>query len=215
MQATSYLNNQDDWSQLARAQTNEPNLLATLSITYTLPFFNRSTGLVHSMFGGWQANTIVRYVDGFLISSPSGAFSSGVDPKLTSGQSYSQWFNTCSLNTSGVRQNCANTSQPAAFIQLPPYTLNTLAGYNQSSSAYTYLPGVRTEVPVNVDFALFKTFSIHEKTNVQFRASAFNLGNTAQFGNPNTTFGNTNFGVITLSQVNDPRIVELALKLNF
>ena len=50
---------------------------------------------------------------------------------------------------------------------------------------------------------------------MQFRANAYNLANTAQFGNPNTSFGSANFGVIGISQVNDPRIVELALKLNF
>jgi hypothetical protein len=50
---------------------------------------------------------------------------------------------------------------------------------------------------------------------MQFRANAYNLANTPQFGAPNISFGSANFGLITLSQVNDPRIVELALKLSF
>ena len=77
------------------------------------------------------------------------------------------------------------------------------------------LPGIRTEVPVNVDFAVFKSFQIHEKFKVQFRANAYNLANTPMFNGPNTSFGSANFGVIGNAQANDPRIVELALKLNF
>ena len=100
----------------------------------------------------------------------------------------------------------ASDTQPVAFIGLPSYTLNTLG---------PVLPGIRTEIPVNVDFAIFKTFSITERTKMQFRANAYNLANTPQFGAPNTSFGSANFGLITLSQVNDPRIVELALKLSF
>jgi len=69
---------------------------------------------------------------------------------------------------------------------------------------------VRTEVPTTVDFSLFKNFQIHEKFKLQFRANAYNLANTPVFGGPNTTSG-----VIGIGQVNDPRIVELALKLNF
>jgi hypothetical protein len=205
MQETSYLNNQDDWSQLARAQSSEPTKLITLSLSYNLPIFAHATGLLHNVLGGWQAGGILRYANGYLISAPSGAFSSGVNPKL-SNRTYSQWFNTCSLNTSGVRQNCVDANQPVAFIQLPSYTLATLGGV---------LPGIRSEIPVIVDFSMFKNFQLHEKVKLQFRASAYNLGNTAEYNTPNTSFGAAAFGVVPLSQVNDPRIVELALKLNF
>jgi hypothetical protein len=203
MQQTGYMNNQD--SELVRTQSNEPSKLLTLSLTYQIPLLAHAKGVLHTAFGGWEANMIMRYINGTLIGVPSGAFSSGLNPKL-SNPTYSQWFNTCSLNTSGVRQNCASTSQPVAFIQLPPYTLNTLTGS---------LPGIRTQIPVNVDFSLFKDFPIHEKTKVQFRANAYNVANTPCFGGPNTSFGSTSFGVIGIGQTNDPRIVEMALKLVF
>ena len=53
-------------------------------------------------------------------------------------------------------------------------------------------------------------FQFHEKARLQLRANAYNLTNTPVFGGPNTTSG-----VIGIGQVNDPRIVELGLKLNF
>jgi hypothetical protein len=200
MQETSYLNDQDDWSQLARVQGSEPSKVATVSLTYMLPVFASRKGLLHNALGGWEANTIVRYLNGSLFNAPGSVYSSGVNPKLDH-PTYQQWFNTCTLNTSGVRQNCADANQPVAFIQTPSYTLRTLS---------TVLPGIRTEVPTTLDFSLFKTFQFHEKTRLQFRVNAYNLMNTPIFGGPNTTSG-----VIGIGQVNDPRIVELALKLNF
>ncbi|MBZ5624005.1 MAG: TonB-dependent receptor [Acidobacteriia bacterium] len=200
MQETGYLNDQDDWSQLARGQGGEPSKVVTLSMTYMLPIFANSKGLLHNVLGGWEANGILRYLNGSLVGAPGGVYSTGVNPKLDN-PTYQHWFNTCTLSTTGARQNCVDANQPVAFIQPPPYTLRTLSGN---------LPGIRTEVPTTVDFSLFKTFQIHEKAKLQFRANAYNLANTPVFGGPNTTTG-----VIGIGQVNDPRIVELALKLNF
>ena len=200
MQQTSYLNDQDDWTMLARVQAGEPSKVLTVSATYVLPIFNNRKGLLHNVLGGWEANGILRYLNGSLVGAPGSVFSTGVNPKL-SNPTYQQWFNTCTLNTSGVRQNCASADQPVAFIQAPPYTLRTLSGV---------LPGIRTEVPTTMDFSLFKSFTIHERMKAQFRANAYNLANTPVFGGPNTTSG-----VIGIGQVNDPRSVELALKLNF
>jgi hypothetical protein len=200
MQQTGYLNDQDDPSQLARVQAGEPSKVAVLSLTYVLPVFANTKGFLHNVLGGWEASSIIRYLNGSLIGAPGGVYSTGINPKLDN-PTYQQWFDTCTLNTSGVRQNCVDTNQPVAFIQTPPFTLRTLSGV---------LPGVRTEVPTTMDLSLFKTFQFHEKARLQFRANAYNLANTPVFGGPNTTSG-----VIGIGQVNDPRIVELGLKLNF
>jgi hypothetical protein len=50
---------------------------------------------------------------------------------------------------------------------------------------------------------------------MQLRAEAFNVANTPWFGGPNTTAGSANFGIVTPSQINDERNVQLALKLVF
>jgi len=200
MQETSYLNDQDDWNMLARVQAGEPSKVATLSMTYMLPIFNKGTGFVHNVLGGWEMNGILRYLNGSLVGAPGGVYSTGVNPKVDD-PTYQHWFNTCTLNTNGVRQNCVDANQPVAFIQPGPNTLRTLSGA---------LPGIRTEVPTTMDLSLFKSFQFHEKARLQFRANAYNLANTPIFGGPNTTTG-----VIGIGQVNDPRIVELALKLNW
>ena len=65
----------------------------------------------------------------------------------------------------------------------------------------------------NVDFALAKRTPLRETISLDFRAEIFNLTNTPLLGNPNTTVGNAAFGTIT--SAGDPRVMQLALKLNF
>lgn len=72
------------------------------------------------------------------------------------------------------------------------------------------------------DFALTKTFPIHESMNLQFRAEAFKLFNNVIFANPSANISNfnanpalNNFGVINSTLDSTGRILQLALKLNF
>jgi len=66
---------------------------------------------------------------------------------------------------------------------------------------------------------LLKDTQITEKTQLQFRAEAFNVFNHAQFNNPGSGGGNVNntgtggFGYVTSAR--DPRIMQVALKLLF
>jgi hypothetical protein len=64
---------------------------------------------------------------------------------------------------------------------------------------------------------MFKRTAITERFNLEFRAEAFNLFNRVQFGTPDrgqTTSANNTFGQIT-SQQNNPRLLQMALRLRF
>ncbi len=79
-------------------------------------------------------------------------------------------------------------------------------------------PTLRGQGLTNFDLALFRKFNIRERYVVQFRAETFNLANHPRFANPGTTLGTTYFGVVTAgatSQQNSPRLVQLALRVNF
>jgi len=78
----------------------------------------------------------------------------------------------------------------------------------------------------SIDLAVERQFPILEGKSLVFRAESFNLTNTPQFGNPNTSLGYGNplmpavaspsFGLITGEQGGPhPRIVQLAAKLRF
>jgi hypothetical protein len=78
-------------------------------------------------------------------------------------------------------------------------------------------PTLRADGINNFDFALFKRTSITERAGLEFRTEFFNLFNHPQFGFPGTNFvsGSSNgFGQVT-SQVNNPRLIQFALKFVF
>jgi hypothetical protein len=66
----------------------------------------------------------------------------------------------------------------------------------------------------NWDLALFKETHLTERLVLQLRAESFNLFNRVQFGAPNTSIGSAQQGQIT-TQVNDPRLLQMAARLNF
>jgi len=69
----------------------------------------------------------------------------------------------------------------------------------------------------NFDIVLIKRTPLsrlREGANLEFRTEFFNAFNTTQFSNPGTSVTAATFGVISSTAVN-PRIIQLALKLNF
>jgi hypothetical protein len=78
-----------------------------------------------------------------------------------------------------------------------------------------------------LDIAAERIFPITERIGFRFRAEAFNLTNTPQFGNPTTTLGygnaanptptaSSSFGLISHEQGGPhPRIIQLAARLTF
>ena len=68
---------------------------------------------------------------------------------------------------------------------------------------------------MTLDLSLFKSFSVYEQAKLQFRFEAFNLTNVTKLAAPNTSLTSTSFGQQATAQVNDPRTVQLALKLQF
>ena len=67
----------------------------------------------------------------------------------------------------------------------------------------------------NIDLGVAKKFSVSERTNVEFRAQAYNLTNTPHFGNPNADLSQGNFGKVTSTLPFSYRQMELVLRVNF
>src|SRR5262245_28984463 len=207
MEAVGYLNAQDPDDRLAPVVTGDyaPHRLM-ISGGYDLPLFKNSSAWLRNIAGGWKLNGIAALQSGVPIGTPDNVFLIG-DPRLPEGkQSLTRWFNTCTLTVTGARQSCADASETPVFQVQPAFTLRT------RSARFSNL---RTSRPPQIDLSLFKTFTLKEGLALQFRAEAFNFANTPWFGGPNTTAGSPGFGVVTPSQVNDQRNVQLALKLIF
>ncbi len=193
-----------DWSL---SQINVNNQF-TASVTYDLPFGKGKrygsgwSGPLEAVAGGWEVDVIERVLSGFPV------------------------FVIDSNNQSGVffQQNASNNNRPDMTCS-PTSSHHTLTEWF-NTSCFTPAPvgelGNAPRAPVNgpdfvnTDFSLIKHFPLHrEGMRVDFRAEFFNLFNHAQFGTPN---GDINagfqFGVIN-STVNNPRLIQFALKLLF
>ncbi len=182
-----------------------------VSGTYNLPFgrgqelFNTDSRLLDEFIGGWVTNYIITHQTGqsFNINCPRATTSDfGCFANTVPGQSLyagphnaTQWLN------------------PKAFAQPP---LATQAGQTDFSPLGGAPQQARGPAFSNVDFSLFKNFSIRERFTLQFRAEAFNLLNSTSFGTPtNLDFTNTsNFSQITYSR-NNARLGQFALKLSY
>lgn len=207
LQANSYLNSgQDPVNDLARTLSSfdEPYRIVW-SGGYELPKLAAANPVVRGVLGGWQFNMTTTWQAGRPVAEPD-AYPSDINPGLGNQASLSQWFNTCTLSTTGVRENCATASQPVAWYIRPSFTLRTSS---------LYFPGIRYPRPINMDASIFKNFTLHERITLQLRLEAFNLTNTVWFGSPGTTVATSSFGVITPSQANDPRFAQVGARITF
>ena len=170
----------------------------TISYTYNLPFGKgrsfANDGIARVVIGDWQINGITTLQTGLpftpSLANPNTNGSGGSRPDLVgnpevANKTLQRWFDP----TAFARPN---------EIRFGNLGRNTLYG-----------PG-----RVNFDTSLFKDFYFTEDVKLQFRAEAFNLFNTPQFGQPNASIGASNAGTIT-STVGNPRQLQLALRLQF
>ena len=158
------------------------------------------------VFGNWQYNLIFESMSGTPVTMPTTA-NAIRNPALPSGQqTYSHWFDTCTLLTNGQRSGCSSTSDPITWVQLLP---------NQFTSNSLYMPNVRVPWAPQVSMSVFKTFPIRERLKLEFRAESFNTFNTPIYAPPDTSATSPTFGLVTISQENFPRNMQFALRLMF
>lgn len=170
------------------------------STVYELPFgrgkrFLSQSRLGRGVAGGWQLSGILSLQTGLpftpvLSFDPTNTGTTARPNRiasgvLSSGQGPLRWFD------------------PTAFVAPATFT------FGNSGRNILRGPGQR-----NIDVGLARSISIRERVGLEFRAEAFNLFNTPQFGLPNATLGVATTGVIS-TVVNPQRELQLALRLSF
>jgi len=165
---------------------------------YEIPFMKAQKGVTGRILGGWQMGLILSLYSG----SPLGISEATSTTDAQGGNQRPNWSGKSAALSNPTPQEWFDTSQ---FSLAPQYTFGNVA---------RTLGGLRSDGLKELDFTLSKIFAIHERLNLQFRAECFNLTNTPQFSPPATALGAAGFGAVS-SQNNQPRIVQLALKLIF
>ncbi len=165
-------------------------------------FLSGVTGIADTLVSGWGVNGVSTFQDGFPLfftAAPNvTGFNTGLRPNVVSG---------CDPQLSGPAQQRLNKWFDTSCFTVP-------AAYTFGNASRTD-PRLRGHGIANYNFALFKRTSITERFKLEFRAEAFNLFNRVQFGRPNqgaTTAANNTFGVVS-TQINDPRLLQLSLRL--
>jgi hypothetical protein len=205
-----------DWSLSALNLNHQ----LTASVTYDLPFgkgkrFGSTwSGPINAIAGGWEVDVIERAISGFPLFVVDSTNASGVNfqwngnslnrPNLVPGcnpklshPTLGQWFNTSCFVTDDVMDT-------------------TFAG-QLGNAPRAPVSGPRF---INTDLSFVKHLALYEGMRLDFRAEFFNIWNHPHFYLPGGGSGMQDiaspatFGVVSAA-INDPRFVQLALKLVF
>ena len=198
----------------------------TASVLYQLPFGKGKRyggdwgGVPDAIFGGWQINLIEKATSGFPLFVVDSNNQSGVNFEWngTPQNRPDEVGDPFKGGTVAANPTCAAPAQvhnnqywfnPCAFVPAPVGELGDIPRAPLSGPRF-----------VNTDFSAFKNFRIHERYTIQFRGEFFNLFNHAQFGlTGNGVFmqdinSPSSFGVVN-ETVNNPRVIQFALRLDF
>jgi hypothetical protein len=161
--------------------------------------------VTNALLGGWQTTLIERVSSGFPVPL--------IDSDNTSGVAFNTGGDSFNYNRPNQVSNCnphsANHGQyqwinQACFVAAPAGELGNAARVPVTGPDF-----------VNSDFSVIKTFGLPREMGLNFRAEFFNLGNHPQYGSPIADINEGSlFGKVN-STVNNPRLVQLALKLSF
>ncbi len=183
----------------------------TMTAIYTLPigrgkaFGKNMTKWADTFIGGWD-------LGGILIDESGSPFT--VSSGFATGAGTSATF----ANYTGSRDIGGITTSPLGPgvyyftpAQIAGFTEPTAGTYGTSGRNTFRGPGF-----FNFDSSLVKKFRVAEKKYLTFRAEAYNTLNHPAFANPSVTLSGAavSFGRIS-GVVNNPRIMQLALRLDF
>jgi hypothetical protein len=179
------------------------------STLYELPFGRGkkwlTSGFLSQVIGGWRISAIQIYSSGTPIAltrnnSLSAALFNGQNRPII--DSYDDW-------RAPIK---GDKFDPAVDTFLKPASQFPVQSPAVFGNATKYNPKVRNFWNKDESVSLAKSFHITEDVRIDLRGEAFNIFNRTIFSAGNTNLNSNVFGVVT-SQSNDPRRMQVALKL--
>ena len=207
-------------AEKAIASFDFPHVLK-LTWIYELPFgrgrkWLNTGGSLDRLASGWQITAIQNYFSGdplviFDDSLSAGIQINGVRADIVPG--VPQTVSSHGLDVI----NGTPYLNPAAFADPPVSPLSPENSFiSRFGNSPGFLPHTRGPGHSSEDFGIVKNTHITERTSLQFRADMFNVFNRTGRGDPDTNLadGPGSFGVI-FDPGHNPRVIQLALRLNF
>ncbi len=175
----------------------------TVAYSYALPFGHGrrwlTGGPAEWVLGGWELNGITTLQSGFPLTPTTSV-------------------NACNCGATNRPNVVRNPNLPGNQRSLTQWfdvgAFTVPANYTAGNAGQGIIWGPGT-ISHNANLAKrFSATRLGEGANVEFRGEFYNFTNTPRFANPNLTIGSATAGQIT-STVGTPRLIQLALKVNF
>jgi hypothetical protein len=168
-------------------------------------YLSGSSALVNGVVGGWRLTGITTLHSGLPVPLAAGGtnylneyFGAGpIRPNVVPG---------CHKNVGGSEQSkIGEWFNKSCFSQPGPLSFGNEARVDSN---------IRESGAANWDVSANKLFPITHGLTGKFSVEAFNLFNRTQFGAPDSNLADGAFGTVT-SQQNLPRVLQIALRLNY
>jgi hypothetical protein len=208
------------------------------TVTYALPF-GRGHALLNSnvgdaVFGGWKLTGLVSIVSGLPLTISASGNSLNTPGTLQTATLLNKWTTTHHVGATSPWFN-TNATVPGTWGQptgCTGATPGSLGGGVYTSSTCTS-PGLgntgrgqfRGPGYIQDNASIFKKFTVYREAALEIRLDAFQLSNTPQFGNPNTSgVTSASFGTVTstlgsgqgsVNGVGGGRVVQGSAKITF
>ena len=194
----------------------------SMTSQYTLPigkghrFGDAMPRWANTLFGGWDVGSLWIWESGSPFTVASGrATGPATGTTATTASVTSTWADYSGSRNIGSVATSNNGIGPGVYYFTPAQIANfsePAAGTFGTSGRNTF----RGPRFFNIDASLVKRFELMENKSITFRAEAYNLINNVDFANPGVNLGGNAvaFGKIS-SVVNNPRIVQMALRFDF
>jgi hypothetical protein len=183
------------------------------------------------VLGGWELSGNFRIQSGVPVVFIGPSFFSGKDFSLPRDQqSLGRWFDTSQFLP------FPNANTPLSALQSYPWWtgVQSMPGYNyvpvagdtikngvyQDFANYiqaypTRWNDVRASRVSNIDMGLRKSFRATDRVRLQLRLDAFNAFNHPRFAAPDANPSDSNFGQVAKSQQNQPRGIEVGMRVSY
>ena len=175
---------------------------------YKLPIFTKSTGLLHSLLGGWELSGTTVWESG----TPYSAGLSIPYDTIALGGGYTNYANVSHITYKKKVDNWFSTDSLTApdrgFADPAGDPVGPNLGFGDGRKDSINGPG-----RVNFTTSLYKSFAVGERAHFEFRAESYNTFNHTQFNGIGNTLGGSNYGQVDSTW--DPRVLELGGKFVF